>query len=322
MKVLPSIVNKVNELKTNYFFNGSVNNPEFLIFFRIAIGLFLALHFLAIIGDFQLLYGMDSIIPSDIQTIYLEDHLVYYNEIIGWLNNITNNLSTSIFVFQASYLSLCILVACGFYSRFSAILLLIIQVALIKSAYYYGYGVDFFSSMALMYLILQPGDEYFSIRNLFRSKTNKTDLTPFRRLFQIHICIAYFASGFEKIIGYNWRNGESIWKALHLPNFGNYFDVNFDILGAYPVIFIIIGWMTIVIELCYPLFINLQKTRKIWLGLTVSMHIGIAFFLNLYFFSAMMIIWNLTAYYFDSTTIKLNLSKIDSSTTTSFSPVQ
>src|SRR5690625_4169770 len=42
----------------------------------------------------------------------------------------------------------------------------------------------------------------------------------------------------------------------------------------------------------------LTKNLNIWLLLTILMHFGILFILNLYFFSIIMIIWNITAFYF------------------------
>jgi hypothetical protein len=43
----------------------------------------------------------------------------------------------------------------------------------------------------------------------------------------------------------------------------------------------------------------MPKTRKLWLSLTICMHLGIAIILNLYFFSTLMIIWNLANFYFE-----------------------
>lgn len=114
---------------------------------------------------------------------------------------------------------------------------------------------------------------------------------------QFHLSFAYMVSGIEKLSGYNWRNGESIWKAIHLPNFDNDFEINVDWLGEYPIVFLFIGWLTIIIELFYPLFISIRKTRMFWLYFTIGLHLSIALFLNLYFFSAIMIIWNVTAFY-------------------------
>lgn len=298
LKIILKQEKRFRNLRNHLFFNRSVSNPEFLVFFRVAIGVLLGTHFLSILEDFHLLYGMESLIPSDIQTAYTHNSIIFYDQVLSWLTIITGSKTGAILFFKISYLSLCLMISTGMFSRFSALLLLILQISLTKSGYYFSYGVDFFSSMSLMYIMLLPSDDHYSIRNLIWRIKYKSDLTPFRRLFQIHISIAYFVSGFEKIIGYNWRNGESIWKAVHLPNFSNDFNIDFNFLGDYPFLVVCIGWAAVLIELCYPLFINIKKTRLLWLYLTVSLHLGIALTLNLYFFSAMMICWNITNYYF------------------------
>ncbi|MDO4727504.1 MAG: HTTM domain-containing protein [Bacteroidota bacterium] len=185
----------------------------------------------------------------------------------------------------------------GLYTRFFALVLLVINTALVKSSGYYTYGVDYFISMSLVYIILYPSDSYYSLRSKFSRKLRKTNFLIVKRTMQFHLCFAYMISGLEKLSGYNWRNGESIWKAIHLPNFDNDFNVNVDFLGKYPIIFVVIGWLTIIIELLYPLFTSIKKTREMWLYLTIGLHLSIVLFLNLYFFSAIMIIWNITTFY-------------------------
>lgn len=244
---------------------------------------------------------MDSIVPTDIHTIYLNSNVILFDEIILFFNKLTGLNQFSVLLFKILYITFCILIIIGLYSRFFALVLLVLQVAIVKSSYFYSYGVDFFSSMSLMYLIILPSDEYFSLRNYFWKITEKSNYFIVKTTFQIHLIIAYFVSGLEKITGYNWRNGESIWKAVHLPNFSNDFNINFDFLGKYPLFVIIIGWSTLLIELLYPLFITLKKTRTLWLYLTISLHLGIALTLNLYFFSAIMITWNITNFYFIKT---------------------
>src|SRR5690606_15332491 len=120
--------------------------------------------------------------------------------------------------------------------------------------------------------------------------------TPFRRILQLHLCIVYFFSGFEKLLGYNWHNGEAVWKALHLPYMKTAISQHVEKLGDYPLVFIVAGWAVIFIEMAYPVFMNLSKTRTFWLVAAVLLHLGIAVSLELYFFSAMMIMFNLSAF--------------------------
>lgn len=117
-------------------------------------------------------------------------------------------------------------------------------------------------------------------------------------MFQLHLTLVYFFSGFDKVLGFNWRNGESIWKAINLPSANQDFNFDFSFLTEYPILLVAIGWLTIVVEMFYPVFIWISKFREFWLFLTISMHLGIALVLNLYFFSTLMIIWNITNFYF------------------------
>ncbi len=282
-----------------FFINDRVQNPEFLIFFRIAVAALLFLHFTSIWADFDALYGKNALIPWDLHN-YRGQSMLFLKDILEGFQALGLSYAGSVILYKCIFLLLCALIGLGFFSRPVALLLLVLQVAYTRSGLYFAYGVDYFCSMSLLYLVLLPSDDYFSLRNyLFRPKGfTPESLTPFRRLFQIHICFAYFISGLDKLLGFNWWNGESVWKAVNLPNFTNDFNISLSPLGNYPIVFVIAGWFTIIVEMCYPLFINIRQTRKFWLCLTIMMHVGILLVLNLYFFSGIMIIWNLANYYF------------------------
>jgi predicted DCC family thiol-disulfide oxidoreductase YuxK len=152
--------------------------------------------------------------------------------------------------------------------------------------------------MALFYCIIFPVGNKGSLSNfLFKKDNRKTDVVYANiclTVLQVHMCIIYFFSGFDKILGFNWWNGESIWKALHLSYSPRL--INVDFLSGTP-IFAIVGWGTIVLEMLYPVFMNIKRTRNIWLILVISLHVSIAIFLGLFFFSAFMIILSISAYY-------------------------
>lgn len=280
------------------FFSNTVINEDFLVFFRIVTGIIILSVFLSIHNDFEMLFGENAVIPTDIHRVYTNGYFIGYNEIIIFLNKLTASNALSTIIFEALYIILGVCIVIGFFSRPSAVVLLFLHISLMKSFNHFFYGIDFFLSISLMYIVLFPSDSFFSIRKLIFKKEYKNDLTPFRRLFQIHICYAYFISGFLKLVGHNWRNGEAVWKTFHLPNYQSLLDVNIDFLGRYPILFVMLGWLVIIIELGYPIFINLKKTRNIWLLLTIIMHLNIALILGLYFFSALMITWNITNYYY------------------------
>lgn len=288
----------------NFFFKQD-NQTEFLGFFRVAIGTVILLQFMAVMPDFDQLFSSSSIIPQDIMGVFTPDWMITFSKIVSFLQSCGIEESTTILMTKVSFITLCTFIITGLYSRIAAFLLLILQIALLKGSSFFAYGADFFTSMSLFYLILFPADQHFSLRNfIFRKNPVDSNFTPVKRLFQIHISIAYFFSGLDKALGFNWWNGESIWKAIHLPYSNRDLNIDFSWLAEHSYILSFIGWSTIIIEMCYPFFIWHKPTQKTWLYLTVSMHIGIALVLNLYYFSAIMIIWNITNFYFEQTANK------------------
>ncbi|WP_228411913.1 HTTM domain-containing protein [Chryseobacterium sp. KLBC 52] len=300
MKNLNAFYTKIE----NFFFRQD-NQTEFLSFFRIAIGIVILLQFTAVLPDFEKLFSSNSIIPQDIMSVFTPDWLITFQKIVSFLQTLGIEESATIAITKVSFITLCVFIITGFYSRISALLLLILQIALLKGSSFFAYGADFFTSMSLFYLILFPADQHFSLRNfIFSRNPGPMNITPVKRLFQIHVSIAYFFSGLDKALGFNWWNGESIWKAIHLPYSNRDLTIDFSWLIEHSYILSLIGWTTIIIEMCYPFFIWYKPTQKTWLFLTISMHIGIALVLNLYYFSAIMIVWNITNFYFEQTVKK------------------
>jgi len=273
----------------NFFFE-ELKNQRWATFFRQSIGILLILHIISILPDFNNLYSTNGFIPSDIMDVFVPNYLLTLPKIITYLKTFGIQEDQVLIGFKMLYILLGVLLVAGVRTRTVAFILLVMQIAMVKGSGFYTYGIDFFMSMSLFYLVLIP--------------SNNKEKTPYKRLFQAHLSILYFLSGLGKVTGFNWWNGESIWKAIHLPFANQDFQFDFSFLGNNPTLLIIIGWATIVIEMAYPLFIWIKQTRNIWLFLTISMHLGIAIFLNLYFFSAMMIIWNLTNFYNFNKTIK------------------
>ncbi len=295
MKKLNILYNKIE----NFFFKQD-NQTEFLSFFRVAIGIVILLQFTAVLPDFNKLFSSSSIIPQDIMGVFTPDWLITFSKIVSFLQSCGIEESTTILMTKVLFITLCTCIITGFYARISAFLLLILQIALLKGSSFFAYGADFFTSMSLFYLIIFPADQHFSLMNfIFSRKPDDRNFTPVKRLFQVHISMAYFFSGLDKALGFNWWNGESIWKAIHLPYSNRDLNIDFSWLAEHSYIVSLIGWSTIIIEMCYPFFIWYKPTQKIWLFLTISMHIGIALVLNLYYFSAIMIVWNITNFYFE-----------------------
>jgi hypothetical protein len=150
-------------------------------------------------------------------------------------------------------------------------------------------------------MVIFPVGYFNSVDNiLFKNrKRGNLHVTLFKRLLQINLCIVYFFGGVVKMVGETWWNGEAIWKAMNLWSANTLFDFDYTWLAENSYLLVIIGWSVLAIEALYPIFIWSKKTRKIWLTGTLLMHIGIGLLLDLYFFAAFMMFWNVAAFYID-----------------------
>jgi Vitamin K-dependent gamma-carboxylase len=281
------------------YLSGESIQQDWLGFLRIAVALFALLHFLSIQADFDLLFSYKGLVQPDILNAKHTGPVPTITDIHKWLHKVWPVVSYNgvLHFFRYAYITALAFLSIGLFSRFSALLALLTQLILINSIQFYQYGADSFTTILLFYCFLFPTGKVWSFDNrIFRNKRAATpdNVMICLRLLQVHICIVYFIGGFEKVLGFNWRNGEALWKALSNHNTRGLIQVDF--LKNTPVFFIM-GWATIITEGLYPVFINIQKTRGLWLCLTIGLHLGIAIFLGLFFFSTIMIIFNLAAYY-------------------------
>ncbi|WP_123803361.1 HTTM domain-containing protein [Flavivirga aquatica] len=175
----------------------------------------------------------------------------------------------------------------GLFTRPMAILSLILQLFIYKSFAKLNYGFDNFMTMSLFYCVLFPIGKSYSLDTVLFKINEKIDFN-YRRILQIHLMIAYFFSGIAKATDLGWWNGKSIWKAIA--------SVDNEFYSTPSIILVLLGISTVLLEFLYPFLVWFKPTRKYTLFAIVSMHIGIAITMDLFAFSAIMIIWNLSAF--------------------------
>jgi hypothetical protein len=294
-----SLFNKVKSILLRTFYLPESRDWEFLVFFRISIALLSILQLASVILDFQKLFGKYGIVASDIQEIPVPDYVLTLPRIITFFEKFGITESFTINAFIIFYVLFGAFLLIGLFTRVSAIIMLILYISITSGMF--KYGVDAFMTSSLFYLAIFPSGNNFSLDNRIFKLNQNINLTPYKKLFQYHVIVSYFFSGLAKSFGNTWWNGEAIWKAINLPGANEFFKFNFKFLAENSILLIFMGWCVVALELLYPIFISWKKTRKVWLYLVILMHIGIAVILNLYFFAAVMIIWNIGAFYFDTT---------------------
>src|SRR5205823_6225432 len=87
--------------------------------------------------------------------------------------------------------------------------------------------------------------------------------------------------------------GSNLWRAL----IGSPFNlVSPEILVRFKYALPIIGILICLLEVSYPIFIWIKKTRLIWLVCILAMHAVIGLMMGLYLFALVMIVMNIAAF--------------------------
>jgi Vitamin K-dependent gamma-carboxylase len=183
----------------------------------------------------------------------------------------------------------------GLASRFCAVTCWFLHLSAVKSGGFISYGVDNFMTIGLFYLMLSPLPDRLSLDGWLRKGRLKTSrLTGFfRRVLQLHLSLIYFFSGLTKCLGVGWWDGSNIWRALTRPPFN---VIPTEILVRWKYVLPILGISICMVEIGYPLFIWLRRTRLFWLGAVMAMHLAIGVTMGMYLFALVMMVLNLAAF--------------------------
>jgi len=283
-----------------YVFLFPAETDSWLAVFRIGLGLQLVLYVLSLKDDWNYLFAGTG--HGLIGRALAEGLLSTESPIVprlGWLVALGTRLGlTESTVLSVAWWAL-LCAGCGLlvglFSRSSAILAWLIHLCAAKSGGLVSYGVDNFMTIGLFYLMLSPLPDQYSLDQRWRKLGTKNVqlLGFFRRVLQLHLCIIYFFSGLTKCLGSGWWDGSNIWRALIRPPFN---IIPPEILVRWKYILPMAGILICLLEIGYPVFIWLKRTRLIWLACILAMHIGIGLAMGMYLFALIMIVLNLAAF--------------------------
>lgn len=282
--------------KINKYFFSNTYGPLPLATLRIGTGLIILLQFIQLLPDMNAMLSNNGIIRQDLVSLNIPDYIISISSIVAGLSHllhITTATATN-FVFIIYVLSMLLLIS-GSFTRIASILCLLLHLSFVYSTNPYSYGADFFINILLFYCCISPCGKAYSIDSLLFKNVKQVNSTPFVRLMQLHLCMVYCISGICKAVGTNWWNGMSIWKAINRPGVSHY---NITYLSKFYWAFAIIGIATLLIEALYPILVNLRISRKFCLACVCTMHISIALVLHLPFFAAVMVLFNVCAFYY------------------------
>jgi hypothetical protein len=195
---------------------------------------------------------------------------------------------TAVILLLSGYAGGLLSLALGFHSRLSAFLAWGLHLSFMTSGFASFYGVDQLANTFLFYLFLFPSGRAWAFASRpTSSRREETVPVGCLRVMQLHLCAIYLGAGVHKAMGRQWWNGEAIWQVVSQPDFST-FDLSW--LARHPWIPRFAGWGTLLVEVGYVFLIWPRRTRKAWCIATIGLHLGMALFMGLVFFSSLMIL--------------------------------
>ena len=195
----------------------------------------------------------------------------------------------------ACLLCMGLLLLLGLFSRPAAIIAWFLHLCAAESGGLFAYGADNFMTTGLFYLMLSPLPDRYSLdHRVLGIELKGPQLLGFwRRVLQVHMCFVYFVGGLAKCLGSGWWNGSNLWRSLTRPPFDL---ISPDIIVRFKYVLPILGISICVIELGYPFFIWIRKTRLFWLVCILAMHAAIGMAMGMYLFALGLIVLNIAAF--------------------------
>ncbi len=189
------------------------------------------------------------------------------------------------------------LFALGIGGRVVGILCSFFQIAFIQRNYGVAFGADQVGGIFLMYLALTNccerlsvwnwiKEKFFASKGSFKTESSDVLTSMFYRMVQVHLCVIYVYTGFEKLKGASWWDGTALWSVLANPQM-----VIADLTWTknLPLLIVFISFTTILFEVYFPALVANKRTRKYVLMAGVCFHAGIGITMALYTFAIVML---------------------------------
>ncbi len=273
---------------------------KWLAALRIGLGLLVAIYVLFLRSDWHYLFASTG---KGLVSRQLGEAITSFDSPLipklGWLVALGGYVNIGedavLSIAWASLLCMGLLLLLGLFCRPAAIIAWFLYLCAAESGGLFAYGADNFMTTGLFYLMLTPLPDRYSVdHRLLKTKLGDSQLLGFwRRVLQVHLCFVYFVGGLAKCLGSGWWNGANLWRSLTRPPFNL---ISLNVLIQFKYVLPILGISICLIELGYPLFIWIRKTRLFWLVCIFAIHAAIGLAMGMYLFALVMIVLNLAAF--------------------------
>ncbi|MBJ6765908.1 HTTM domain-containing protein [Myxococcaceae bacterium JPH2] len=276
-------------------FVSTPGSPEPLAVFRVGVALLLLIQVGSLADTLPELLGSRGLVPWSVSESLAAPWMLRLDRVTSFLGqwglSPDQGVRAVVFTYGLALVGLLL----GWRTRVCALVAWLAHSVLLNSGNFFAYGVETFAHISLFYCVVMPVGAAFSLdlRAGRAAGAPSSEATLALRVLQLHLCVIYFATGAEKLVGPTWRDGTALWEVLMQPQYGQF---DFAWLAQVPWLVKLASWGTLVIEAGYPVLIWPARTRPLWVVLTLGMHLGIAVLMGLWLFSGMMGVLTFSAF--------------------------
>lgn len=266
-----------------------------LAILRIGLGVVLLLQAMVLWGYRDLLLVPDGLVPWEVSELWVDPLLPKMSHVAGLLAPLGLDAHAAAAVTLAIHALCALLLLFGLWTRASAAVAWLTYLPIKGTGFLFTYGLAGMVLIALFYCVVMPVGRAWSLdarRHPERWRDGDGGATLPVMVLRLHLCIVYAAAGLSKAVGTQWWTGEAVWRALSLPQFQQFDPA--PLLGV-PLLLPALAIAAMLAQLLYPVLVW-TRLRVPAVLVAEAIHLGIAAFLGLWLFSAMMMVLNAAAF--------------------------
>ena len=266
-----------------------------LALLRIGVAAVLLLQAVVLWSHRDLLLVPDGLVPWEVSELWLDPLVPRMSHVAALLAPSGLDAHAAAAVTLALHALAVLFLLFGMGTRAAAAVAWLTFLPIKGTGFLFTYGLAGMALIALFYCVVMPVGRAWSLdarRHPERGRDGDGGALLPVMVLRLHLCIVYAAAGLSKAVGTQWWTGEAVWRALSLPQFQQFDPTP---LLAVPALLPALAVTAMLAQLLYPVLVW-TRLRVPTVVVAEAIHLGIAAFLGLWLFSAMMMVLNAAAF--------------------------
>lgn len=266
------IVSRITSIWDRIWF--AEQSPAPIAVYRILYGLLLIWTLVLLCPYIDIFYGPNGILSIETARMYVHNF------------GLTENMA----IVFAITLIFGLMLTCGLYTRFSALMVLVGLILIHNRNYLILNSGDTLLRLGAYYLVFANAGDALSLDRLIRKRRGETEVSRksqwVQKLLQFQVALIYAVAFTSKLAGQTWLDGTAVYYALRVEEFAR-IPVPFIVNNLF--LCKLFTWGALVTEASMFTLVWFRKLRYFVLAAAVLLHLGIELTMNIPIFEWLMI---------------------------------